>query len=356
MFKLFGHTQSTQSDNSVEVVMPFGEHLEELRTRLIFALLGTIPILLVALSFSKQLLGFIIAPALKALASQGLPALMLQTSPPETFLTTLKLAIVVTVLVGSPWLLYQTWLFVAPGLHSNEKRFVYILIPLSTLLTATGMVFLYEVLLPLVLSFFIGFGSSFAGSAPARAALPEGTTLPSVPVLQADPFQPEPGQMWVNSPLRSLRIAVPNNAGNSSGKVIVLGMPMSQSSGIVQQYRISEYTSMFLSLALALSLGFQTPVVVLLLGWVGIIEPTNLLKYRRHLLLVSFVLGAVLTPADPLSMILVAAPIYALFELGVLLHRLLPAERVARGFGRSHRAKAHDTTNTTKEGPDAGDE
>ena len=352
MFKLFGHTQSTQPGTPVESVMPFGEHLEELRTRLIFAILGIIPILIVALSFSKRLLGFIIEPALKALANQGLPALMLQTSPPETFLTTLKLAIVVTILVGSPWLLYQTWLFVVPGLHSNEKRFVYILIPLSALLTTIGMVFLYKVLLPLVLSFFIGYGSSFASAPPPQAALPQGIILPSVPVLEADPLKPEPGQMWINNPLRSLRIAI----SNKSNKVVVLGVPISKSTGIVQQYRISEYTSMFLSLALALSLGFQTPVVVLLLGWVGIIEPTNLLKYRRHLLLVSFVLGAVLTPADPLSMILVAAPIYALFELGVLLHRLLPAERVSRGFGRSRKAKAHDTTTSTKEGPDAGDE
>ena len=81
------------------------------------------------------------------------------------------------------------------------------------------------------------------------------------------------------------------------------------------------------------------------IGWVGIIEPTNLLKYRRHVVMVCLVLGAVLTPADPLSMLLLAVPLYVLFEFGVVLHRVLPAERVSGGFSRKNR-----------EGPDAGDE
>ncbi len=352
--------QLNKHDDVDGAVMSFGDHLEELRLRLILALLGIVPILILALSFSKPLLDAILKPALAALAAQGLPAQMLQTGPAETFLTTLKIAVIATILVGSPWLLYQAWLFVAPGLHSNEKRFVYILLPLSAGLTISAIAFLYKVMLPMVMAFFIGFGTSFTDNAVKTAPLGDGVVLPTVPVLQADPPKPKSGEMWVNDSIRALRIAV----GRSDGRVVVLGMPLTKSTGIVQQYRVSEYTSMFLSLALALSLGFQMPVVVLLLGWVGILDPVGLLRFRRHMILISFILGAVLTPADPLSMIMVALPIYALFELGVLLHRLLPAERVSRGFGSKNRNKRQQAVESDlperaetnhKEPDDAGD-
>lgn len=357
-------TASGQVQNGENVdgaVMSFGDHLEELRLRLILALLGVVPILILALAFSKPLLDAILKPALAALAAQGLPAQMLQTGPAETFLTTLKIAVIATILVGSPWLLYQAWLFVAPGLHSNEKRFVYILLPLSAGLTISAIAFLYKIMLPMVMAFFIGFGTSFTNNSVNTAPLPDGVVLPTVPVLKADPPKPDVGNMWINDSIRALRIAV----SKSDDQVLVLGMPLTKSTGIVQQYRVSEYTSMFLSLALALSLGFQMPVVVLLLGWVGILDPVGLLRFRRHMLLISFILGAVLTPADPLSMIMVALPIYGLFEFGVLLHRLLPAERVARGFGSKHKASTQQAADAAempdraqtsdKEPDDAGD-
>ena len=338
--------QNQATNLLMDAVMPFGDHLEELRKRLIFSILGILPILIVAVGFSRKLLNFVIDPVERALRNADLNAQLIQTSPVETFMTALKLAVVVTILVGSPWILFQLWLFVAPGLHKNERRFVYILLPMSAALTASAIVFLYMLLLPVVLAFFITFGTSVSGPEITTAPVAEGTTFPEVPALIADPEAIAPGQLWYNDDRKELRLAIP---GKEEGSIEVLATPMTKSTGILQQYRVSEYTKMFLSLALAFSLGFQTPVVVLLLGWVGIIEPVNLLKYRRHVAMVCVVAGAFLTPADPLSMMLLAGPLYVLFEFGVILHRLLPAERVSQGFGRKN------SDPSTKEGPDAGD-
>lgn len=344
---MFTPKQNPALDLLSEAIMPFGDHLEELRKRLIFSLLGLVPILVVAVSLSQRLLGFVIEPVQTALDNAGLNAQLIQTSPVETFMTALKLAVVVTILVGSPWVLFQAWLFVAPGLYNNERRFVYVLLPLSAALTLSAVVFLYKILLPVVLAFFISFGTSIQHQSQPTSPLPEGIVLPEIPTLEGDPQSIQPGRLWYNSVRKELRMSVP---GDTAGKVVILATPMTRSSGILQQYRVAEYTGLFLSLALAFSLGFQTPVVVLLLGWTGIINPRDLLKFRRHVLLTCLVAGAVLTPADPLSMLLLAVPLYVLFEFGVLLHTLLPAERVSRGFGKP------SPTRHSGEGPDAGDE
>lgn len=325
-----------------DAVMPFGDHLEELRKRIIYSLIAVLPLFMVAMAFSPQLLDVVIAPVQRALSDAGLASQLIETAPAETFMTALKLAVVVTILSGSPWIMFQGWLFIAPGLYSNERRFVYILLPLSVILTTSAIVFLYVVLIPLMLAFFIGFGASVSGAAAPTAPAPEGVIFPTIPLLEADPEVIEPSMLWFNSDRNELRLAVPSE---KDGGVEILIAPMTRSAGIVQQYRIAEYTKMFLGLALSFSVGFQTPAVVLLLGWVGIIEPKSLLKYRRQVALACMVIGAVLTPADPTSMVLLAVPLYFLFELGVILHRLLPAERVSRGFGKS-----------SKEPPDAGDE
>jgi Sec-independent protein secretion pathway component TatC len=211
---------------------------------------------------------------------------------------------------------------------------------MSGVLTATSIVFLYKLVMPLVVSFFLAFGTSIQGPPPTVAPLPEGVTLPSVPMLEADPPAPEPGRMWINLELRELRIAI----GGGDEEAVVLGMPLTRTSSIEQQYRVAEYVKMFLSMALGFALGFQTPVVILLLGWLGLIEPATLTKFRRQVVMVCLVVGAVLTPADPMSMLALAVPLYALFEFGGLMLRWLPASRVSRGFGRK------------REGPDAGDE
>ncbi len=308
----------------LEAVMPLGDHLEELRKRLILGLGGAIPVFVLALVFAKDLMGILILPVQRALIAANQTPVMLATNFLETFGIYMHLAIVVTVLISSPWILFQLWQFVRPGLYSAERRFVYVLLPLSTVLTAVGVAFLYFAILPVILAFFIQFGAGIGADRAPKADVPPGIELPTVPMLQADPSAPESGQMWVLPELRQLRIAVPSKSG-----VEILGISLSAATGIEQQYRISEYMKTFLNMTLGFALGFQTPVVVLLLGWAGLIDRRLLSRYRKQVMMACAVASAVLTPADPGSMILLAVPLYLLFELGGVLLWLLPADRVA---------------------------
>ncbi len=304
--------------------MSFGDHLEELRKRLIWSILGIVPIFIVSFSFGRPILNVLIEPAREQLRAGGQPTTLLATAPFETFGSVVHVAVILTVLIGSPWILYQLWLFVAPGLYSSERKFFYRLGPLSTLLTLSSIAFLYWVILPVILAFFITFGSSIGQSHVNTFPLPEGVTLGTVPVLAGDPPASElaVGSEWFNTQLLQRRLCY---AIDSEGVPKIVGSEMTRGAGISQQYKISEYIRTLLNMGLAFGIGFQTPVVVLLLGWAGIVTRQTLAKYRRHAVGACALAGALLTPADPLSMVLLAIPLYLLFELGMLLLRVWPA-------------------------------
>jgi Sec-independent protein secretion pathway component TatC len=311
-----------------EALMSFGDHLEELRKRIFFGLAGVVPVFVLAFVFGREILDLLVEPAREKLAEGGQPSALLQTAPFETFGTVVQIALIVMIVVGAPWLLYQLWKFVSPGLYAHERRFVHILLPLSGLLAVSGVVFMYLVILPVILQFFIGFGAGVHGPPPRVEEPPAGVVFPSVPVLHADPPSPQIGQEWVNTAINQRRVCI---GVDDAGRAIVRGTELITNAGIVQQYRISEYVRTVLNLSLAFALGFQMPCVVLLLGWLGILRVEALSKYRRHAIVANAIAAAVLTPADPLSMILLAIPLCLLYELGGLLLRILPADRVAGG-------------------------
>jgi sec-independent protein translocase protein TatC len=306
--------------------MSLGEHLDELRHRLILALWGVGPLLVLSLVFGRQLLELLMRPARDALRAEGLPSSLQATGVLETFNTYFKISLVVTLVLAGPWLLYQLWKFVAPGLYRHERRFVYVLMPISTILAVAGVVFMYLVILPLLLNFLVHFGSTTGAPRVPTAPLPQGVVLPTFPILDADPVRPDVGAAWINGPLRQHRVCL----GYEGDKPLVFGTELTTLSGILQQYRVADYIDTVLGLALAFAGGFQTPAVVLLLGWAGIIDRAWLARFRRHAILISSVVAAVLTPGDPWSMILLWIPMYLLYELGGWLLKILPVERVGR--------------------------
>lgn len=313
-------------------VMPFGDHLEELRRRLMFALVGLVPILVLGLWSAGVVLELVTEPVLEALASAGLPARLQATSPVESFLAWLKAGLVVTVLVGAPWVVTQFWLFIAPGLYEAERRFVYFLVPLSAVLTAASALFLYYVLLPISLFFLIQFGSGLlqASAAEAEAEPPAGVVFPGLPVLEADPpaavvgtARVPTGSMWMVEGRDEVRVATEFGV-----RRLVLG-----GDGVIaQEYRIGEYTSLVFVLALVFAAAFQTPLVLMLLSWTGLVSHRDLARMRRPTALVCAVLGAVLTPQDPWSMVAMGGVLYVLFEFGLVLMRVVPARRVSAGL------------------------
>ncbi len=337
------------------LIMSFGDHLEDLRKRVFYAMLGILPLFAGAFALGRPLLQLLIEPARRELTRAGQGAQLLATGPFETFGAVMQISFIVTILVGAPWILYQLWLFISPGLYRHERRIVHLLLPFSGLLTLCSVVFLYYAILPVILAFFIGFGAQVSGEERVPVApVPEGIVIPTIPILHADPPDPRPGMMWVNDAQGQQRVCV---GIDRKGEPVIKVITLTANIGIAQQYRISEYIRTILNMGLAFGIAFQTPVVVVMLGWVGILDPRAMKRFRKHAIAISAVLGAVLTPADPVSMMLLAVPLYLLYELGLFILRVMPIERVigtgpthANPMGQDERAVTHEDAGEGSEG------
>ncbi len=139
----------------------FVSHLIELRTRLLRALACVFIVLLVLMPIANQLYAFLAEPLLSKLPGGGA---MIATEVASPFLAPFKLATYVAVFISVPYIFYQLWSFVAPGLYLNERRLVLPLLMSSTLLFYCGIAFAYFVVFPLVFGFF-------------TTAAPEGVTV-----------------------------------------------------------------------------------------------------------------------------------------------------------------------------------
>jgi len=234
---------------------PLIAHLVELRSRLLKAIYG-VGLLFLPLAFwSRELYSLLAAPLVRLLPAGSA---MIATEVTAPFLTPFKLSAVVAFALAMPWVLYQVWAFVAPGLYQSERRLVVPLLVSSTTLFYAGIAFAYFAVLPIALKFFV-------------AVAPTG-------------------------------VAVMTDIGH--------------------------YLDFLLSLFLGFGLAFEAPVAIVLLVWAGFVTPAQLSSKRDYVIVGVFVVAAVLTPPDVFSQILLAIPLYALFELGIVAARwLVPASR-----------------------------
>jgi sec-independent protein translocase protein TatC len=138
-------------DDGLGGEQPFISHLIELRDRLLRMLIAVALVFLVLFPFANELYTFIAEP-IRAQLPDGSQMIATQVASP--FLTPFKLALVVAVFVAMPYLLYQFWGFVAPGLYTHEKRLAVPLLASSIVLFYLGMLFAYAVVFPLVFGFF----------------------------------------------------------------------------------------------------------------------------------------------------------------------------------------------------------
>lgn len=124
------------------------QHLNELRIRLTWAIAGLAIGVIVSFIFTEQLLNILIEPYGETLQT---------LSPTEGIETYFRVALIAGVTLAMPWILYQLWLFIAPGLHAHEKRYVYVFIPSATLLFLLGVAFSWFILLPSAILFLSTF-------------------------------------------------------------------------------------------------------------------------------------------------------------------------------------------------------
>ena len=342
------YTQKPVWDTRLESsTMSFGDHLEDLRRRLFLALLGPLVTSALGLIYGRQIVGWLVKPLAQVLQYFGLPPQTYNLAVTTGFAVYMKVGLIVGLIVSSPWICYQLWKFIESGLYDHERKAALWVAPFSAVMSMLGVVFMYYVLLPITLAFLIFFTTGFpppdnsgppdrgligwvlsaygppeipGGETdvdqppPADGAGDNNTSASTVfPILTEDPAEPMQGQAWIKQPEGQFRVHV---NGRTQTYIPLVGQSM-----LAPMIEIGQYISFVSMLMLGVVISFQLPVVMLILGWSGLIDPSWLSKYRRYCIFVCFALGALLTPADPISMVAMAMPLWGLYELGLLLMR-----------------------------------
>lgn len=229
---------------------PFVCHLIELRSRVLRSF-TVVVLIFFALSFkANAIYAFLSGPLTLSMPAGGQMIAIGVTSP---FLAPLKLALFSSLIISIPYILYQMWSFIAPGLYSNEKKVALPLLISSILLFYAGMAFAYYVVFPLVFAFMV-------------AAAPDG-------------------------------IAVMTD--------------------------INQYMDFVLTMLIAFGSAFEVPIVTIFIILSGIASRESIASFRPYAIVMSFIIGAILTPPEVVSQILMAIPIWFLFEIGLITSGLL---------------------------------
>tara|TARA_R110002049_G_scaffold252264_1_gene427027 strand:- start:161807 stop:162649 length:843 start_codon:yes stop_codon:yes gene_type:complete len=239
-------TAETQEEKQESLIT----HLVELRDRLIKILIGVVVILLCLFPFANEIYSFLAEPLLKHLPESSTMVAIDVASP---FLTPFKMVMLLSIVITIPWILYQMWAFIAPGLYKHEKRLVMPLLVSSSILFYLGMVFAYFVVFPLVFGFF-------------TKVTPEG-------------------------------VAVMTD--------------------------ISRYLDFVTKMFIAFGAAFEVPVITFVLIMTGVTTIEALSNARSYVIVAAFVVGMLLTPPDVISQVLLAIPVWLLFELGLLMSKIV---------------------------------
>jgi len=247
--------------------MPLLEHLAELRRRLLWSAAAFILAFLVCYHFAPRIYDFLAAPLAHALEARGQKPQLIYTALYEAFFTYIKVAIFAAAFVSFPVVATQLWLFIAPGLYRKEKRAMLPFLVVTPVLFFAGGALAYYVIFPTAWKFLLSFQDTAPGS--------------------------------------DVQIQL--------------------------MAKVSDYLNIVMKLIFAFGLSFELPVLLTLLGKVGIITSAGLKKYRRYAYVGCFILAALLTPPDILTQCLLAGPLILLFEISVFSVKLVEPKVVDGG-------------------------
>ena len=148
--------------------MSFLDHLDELRKRLTHAIVALLVGFVAAFAFAQQAQEFVMQPLLATLPAGGQ---FVYTEPGEQFFLFIKIAAILGLLVASPYVMLQVWLFIAPGLYQNEKKLAVPFVFFSSLLFLSGAAFSHYLAFPMAFQFFASFSRYAAKASPVCSAL-----------------------------------------------------------------------------------------------------------------------------------------------------------------------------------------
>lgn len=293
--------------------MTIGEHLEDLRWRLVLGLLGFGISAIICFLFAERVMVIFCRPLIQQLEKHHLNPQMYYNGIGDPFMTYLKVTLISAGAIAGPWMLYQLWQFVSAGLYPHERKIVTKYIPLSVTLLISGMLFVYFLVLPLAIGFFIEFSSALPlppGTQQATIASKEGEVL-RFPEWEGDPAHPLGGQVWVNTLEHQLKLF-------TAGETFVL--QFGPKNLLVPHITLPDYVDLVMTFLLTFGLAFQLPLVVMALVRTGIVEVPWLKKQRRLVYFVMAVAAAFIAPGDiVLSMLSLLIPLMLLYEFGLWL-------------------------------------
>ena len=151
------------TDLASDSKMSFLDHLDELRTRIVRSCIAIAVGVVVGFAFIERVVNFILAPT-RRLLPQG--SKLIYTQPGEAFSLYVQVALIAGVMLAAPFIMYQVWLFIAPGLYSNEKRLAIPFVLMSTLGFVGGALFNHYIVFPFMMAFFASFNTPDLGFMP----------------------------------------------------------------------------------------------------------------------------------------------------------------------------------------------
>lgn len=236
------------------------DHLLELRTRLIRCVIAVGLCMIALLPFARKLYSLVSEPLVSRLP-EGASMIAIDVVSPV--FAPFKLAMILAILIAMPYIIYQAWAFVAPGLYQHEKRIARPLLIAATVLFYLGCLFAYFVVMPVIFAFITGIAPD----------------------------------------------------------------------GVAVMTDISRYLDFVLIMFLAFGLSFEVPVITVVLVAIGVVTPEGLVRARGYVVVAVFFVAMLITPPDMISQTLLALPVWALYELGIVFSRMVRASEATIADG-----------------------
>ena len=262
--------------------MPLLDHLIELRTRLMWSLASILLLFIVIFPFSENVYQVLVQPLADIFEELGGQRRLIFTALHEAFFTYIKLSLITALFIAFPFISMQFWMFVAPGLYKNEKKALAPFLVATPVLFFLGGAMVYFIVMPWAYEFLLAFELEGGPN-----------TLP-----------------------------------------------------IVSEPKVNEYLSLSINLIFAFGICFELPVVLTLLGRIGIISSKGMAEKRKYAILISFIVAAIITPPDVISQIMLASVLIILYEISIFSVRLIEKGRGAE-MGEGEQTASNENANDT---------